>query len=60
MSITDFWDAMPGRWDSSVTRSFRARNYQSFELGMDHLNDDDGYIQGGLKVVRIRNHRNSH
>ena len=55
VSISDFWDAMPGRWDPHVTRNFRARNYQSFELGMDHLNDDDDYIQGGLQVSRAPN-----
>ena len=36
---------MPEKWDPTVSSSFRARNYQTFELGLDHLNDNDDYIQ---------------
>ena len=30
---------------------YRVKNWQAFELGMDHLNEDDSYIKQGADVV---------
>ena len=43
--LGEFMDLLPETFDTKVTRNFRARNYQAFEMGMDHLNDDDEYIR---------------
>ena len=55
--ITDFWDKMPENWDPTVSSNFRARNYQSFELGLDHLNDNDDYIQDSLPKSLVKERR---
>ena len=47
--IGEFIDLLPDQFDPTVTRSFRAKNYQSFELGLDHLNDDDDYINSSME-----------
>ena len=36
-SIAGFIDLLPDRFDPTTTRNFRVKNYQSFELGLDHL-----------------------
>ena len=43
VSIGDFLEGLPRTFNRNITRNFRAKNYQSFELGMDHLNDDKDY-----------------
>ena len=50
-SITDFIDLLPSRFDPSATRNFRVKNYQSFELGLDHLREDDEYINRSIKTL---------
>ena len=32
-----------------MTRSFRSKNYQAFEFGLDHLNNDGNYILSELQ-----------
>ena len=39
--ITEFLDKLPDVFDPTISRNFRAKNYQSFELGLDHLNNND-------------------
>ena len=36
-SIAGFIDLLPERFDPTAARNFRVKNYQSFELGLDHL-----------------------
>ena len=49
VEIEEFLDLLPFVFNASHTRNFRSRNYQAFEMGLDHLNDDDQYIQKELK-----------
>jgi len=51
VEIEEFLDLLPSVFNASHTRNFRAKNYQAFEMGMDHLNDDDDYINGMLKTL---------
>ena len=51
VSINQFLDNLPHIFDPNISRNFRARNYQSFELGMDHLSDDKTYWQNSFKVL---------
>ena len=51
LPIEQFIDILPDVFNGSQGRSFRTKNYQSFEMGLDHLNDDDEYIQTQLKRV---------
>lgn len=51
VSVGDFLDVLPDVFDMTHTRNFRAKNFQSFEFGMDHFNDDDSYIQKELKRI---------
>ena len=50
-SIADFIDLLPTNFDPTATRNFRVKNYQSFELGLDHLRDDDEYINQSIKTL---------
>ena len=45
----NFSDLLPQVFDGSVTRSFRSKNYQAFEFGLDHLNNDGNYILSELQ-----------
>ena len=47
--VEEFPDLLPDVFDESHTRNFRAKNYQAFEFGLDHLNDDDEYIKRELQ-----------
>jgi len=47
--IEEFLDLLPQVFNGSHTRNFRAKNYQAFEFGIDHLNDDDTYILNTLE-----------
>ena len=49
--VEQFLDDLPKVFDPKHTRSFRAKNYQAFEFGLDHLNDDDAYIRAELKRI---------
>jgi hypothetical protein len=45
-----FVDCIPDCFDPSAPWSFRAKNFQSFEMGMDNLNEnDEDYINNYLK-----------
>ena len=48
--IGEILELLPEAFDPQATRNFRVKNYQSFELGLDHLNDDDDYIQKSLRT----------
>ena len=47
--IEEFLDLLPQVFNNSHTRNFRAKNYQAFEMGLDHLNDDEEYIINELQ-----------
>ena len=49
--IGDFLNVLPKVFKNDQTRNFRAKNYQSFEFGMDHLNDDEKYIKKELERI---------
>ena len=49
--IGEFLDQLPTVFSPNISRNFRTKNYQSFELGMDHLNDDDDYINESLQKL---------
>ena len=47
--IEEFLDMLPSIFNATHTRNFRAKNYQAFEFGLDHLNDDESYINHELE-----------
>jgi len=47
--IGEFLDNLPASFDPTASSNFRAKNYQSFELGLDHLNDNPAYIRSQLE-----------
>ena len=47
--IEEFLEKLPQVFNATHTRNFRAKNYQAFEMGLDHLNDDEDYINRELK-----------
>lgn len=49
--INEFLDNLPNVFNANISRNFRTKNYQSFELGMNHLNDDDNYIMEKLHQI---------
>ena len=49
VEIEDFIDLLPQVFNKTHSRNFRAKNYQAFEMGLDHLNDDDEYIINELQ-----------
>jgi hypothetical protein len=51
VSIEEYLDVLPQIFDEKTTRNFRSKNYQSFEFGLDHLNDDEKYIQTEMKKL---------
>ena len=51
VSIHEFLERLPSIFNTDINRNFRAKNYQSFELGFDHLNDDDEYIEEMIQII---------
>ena len=51
VKINDFLEKLPSIFRTNVSRNFRTKNYQSFELGLDHLNDDREYIESMLAKI---------
>ena len=49
--IEEFLESLPSVFNGSHTRNFRAKNYQAFEFGLDHLNDDQNYINTQLEKI---------
>jgi hypothetical protein len=47
--IEEFLDLLPKIFDEKIGQNFRAKNYQSFEMGLDHLNNDEEYISTELE-----------
>ena len=51
MPFDDFLKILPDNFNSSAPFNFRVKNWQAFELGMDHLNDDDEYVHKSLETL---------
>ncbi|CAG5090588.1 Oidioi.mRNA.OKI2018_I69.PAR.g12656.t1.cds [Oikopleura dioica] len=54
ISTGEFLDSLPENFDPTVSRNFRAKNFQSFELGLDHLNDDPAYIKSQMELLETQ------
>ena len=50
----EFLDNLPENFDPSASRNFRAKNFQSFELGLDHLNDNPAYVKSQLERLEAQ------
>ena len=48
MNIDDFIDILPDRFNANMPLNYRVKNWQAFELGMDHLNEDPDYVRESL------------
>ena len=48
MSVDDFIDILPDKFNSKLPLNYRVKNWQAFELGMDHLNEDPEYVRQSL------------
>ena len=46
-----FVERLPNIFSPNHDLSFRAKNYQAFEMGMDHLNEDEGYIESSIQLL---------
>ncbi|CAG5112986.1 Oidioi.mRNA.OKI2018_I69.chr2.g7138.t1.cds [Oikopleura dioica] len=55
LPVGEFLDNLPKLFNASETRNFRSKNYQAFEMGMDHLNDNTAYILRNLKRLDQHN-----
>ena len=54
ISTGEFLDNLPENFDPMASRNFRAKNFQSFELGLDHLNDNPAYIKSQLERLETQ------
>lgn len=48
MDVDDFINVLPDRFNASMPFNYRVKNWQAFELGMDHLNEDLDYVRQSL------------
>jgi hypothetical protein len=55
LPIGEYLDNLPKLFNASETRNFRSKNYQAFEMGMDHLNDNTASILRNLKRLDQHN-----
>lgn len=55
LPVGEFLENLPKLFNASETRNFRSKNYQAFEMGMDHLNDNTAYILRNLKRLDQHN-----
>ena len=51
MRVDDFIAILPDKFDPKLPYNYRVKNWQAFELGMDHLNENVTYIEESLKVL---------
>ena len=51
VNSNDFLEMLPEAFKSEIPWSFRTKNFQAFELGLDNLNESPKYISG--KFVRF-------
>ena len=51
VSFENFLEELPGIFDPNRAINFRAKNFQAFEMGMDHLNDNDKYIKKNIEAL---------
>lgn len=49
--LNEWLDVAPDVFDGAKAHSYRASNYQAFEMGMDHLNTDEAYIQSSIEKL---------
>ena len=54
----NFMTCVPDCYDEKLPWSFRAKNFQVFEMGMDNNNDDPASIQSNLdQMDKVRSTR---
>ena len=51
MKVDDFIAILSDKFDPKLPFNYRVKNWQAFELGMDHLNEDPIYIEESLKIL---------
>ena len=51
MRVDDFIAILPDKFDPKLPYNYRVKNWQAFELGMDHLNENIMYIDESLKIL---------
>ena len=52
--IGEYLEYLPENFNPQAGHSFKTKNYQSFELGLDHLNNNEDYIKSSLKTLEGR------
>ena len=48
MPVDEFINILPEQFNGSLPYNYRVKNWQAFELGLDHLNDDVDYVKESL------------
>ena len=48
MPVDEFINILPDKFDPQLPYNYRVKNWQAFELGMDHLNEDVDYVKESL------------
>ena len=51
MDVDDFIAILPQKFNSTMPLNYRVKNWQAFELGMDHLNEDPDYVRKSLEQL---------
>ena len=52
VSSNDFLEMLPEAFSAEIPWSFRAKNFQAFELGLDNLNQSPKYISGAVETIQ--------
>ena len=53
MPFDDFLKILPEKFDPKLPYNYRIKNWQAFELGMDHLNEHDSYVKSRIQLNLI-------
>jgi len=51
MPLDEFIDILPDKFNATMPLNYRVKNWQAFEMGMDHLNDDPDYVRQSLATL---------